>query len=371
MKKKYVLFLLGTFLISFLSGIALSGEPKVKKQDPVIFFWYHFRSAVISNNLPKLQELTLFPFETTTSDGTVVKNPKGTFANLFRPLLDTSGNDGKTMREHIEEKEDLTEDERAALKEGEIRVASFRFRMVKNNCFFVGAGLPSPRASPGKNTPPHKPVMAIPVTVMKPNSVPPPPVVEVQPTAAIPPPLDVVEPEAVPPPAVVEADPVIDSAVEGALVNLAASPPKTEPFVREASKQPARLAPPPEPAVDPRRDTVFRFFWVEFRQAVLDNDVSKIKSLTRFPFETKGPLEDDRTKKVISREFDLLWPRLLETDPHSWGPLRDSMKELIARRDEPRVEEISTEPKGEVQIGVFVFRKIKNRWLFTRAIIAE
>jgi hypothetical protein len=47
------------------------------------------------------------------------------------------------------------------------------------------------------------------------------------------------------------------------------------------------------------------------------------------------------------------------------------MRELIERREEPSVEEIATEPSGEIQIGIFVFRKSKNRWRFTRAILAE
>ncbi|MBK8576390.1 MAG: hypothetical protein IPN90_12175 [Elusimicrobia bacterium] len=82
-------------------------------------------------------------------------------------------------------------------------------------------------------------------------------------------------------------------------------------------------------------------------------------------------MEEDKKKKYVAKEFDLLWPRLLESDPHSWGPLRDSMKELIERREEPSVEEITTEPTGEVQVGIFIFRKTKSRWFFTQAILSE
>lgn len=339
MKNKLSVRFLGAILGSSLMGIALAGEPKVKGQDPAIFFWYHFRTAVPSNNQPKLQGLTLFPFEATIADGTVVKNSKAKFALLYRTLLDTPGKEGKTMRDLITAKEDLTDTERETLKNGELQIASFRFQTIKHKCFFVGADLSLTKKPPQKAPPP--PVVVAPVAVEAPIALPLPPA---------------------PPP-----EPVVDPLAEEELVNLAASPPKAE----IPSKEPALKMPSSEPAIDPRRETVFRFFWVEFRNAVLDNDVATIKSLTRFPFETKGPLEDDPKKKFVAREFDLLWPRLLETDPHSWGPLRDSMKELIARREEPSVEEISTEPSGQVQVGVFVFRKIKNRWMFTRAIVAE
>jgi hypothetical protein len=326
----------GGMVALFLLGTVFAGEPKVKGQDPAIFFWYHFRTAVTTNNLPKLQGLTLFPFETTTDGARGVKNSKAKFALLYRTLLDTPGQEGKTMRDLISAKEDLTNDERDALNNGEIQIGSFHFRSIKKKCFFVGADL-SVTKNPLPKTPPPPPESAVPVPPEKSMAV-------LLPSS-------------------VDPEPTVQQTVEGELIHLAASPPKTRP--------PVPLPHSSEPAVEKHQETVFRFFWVEFRKAVLDNDVAAIKSLTRFPFETKGPLEDDPKKKFVAREFDLLWPRLLETDPHSWGPLRDSMKELIERREEPSVEEISTEPSGLVQVGVFVFRKIKNRWVFTRAIVTE
>ncbi len=319
----------GAVLAFSYSAIALAGEPKVKGQDPAIFFWYHFRTAVMSNNLPKLQGLTQFPFETTAADGTAVKNSKAKFTLLYRTLFDTPGKEGKTMRDLITAKEDLSDAEREALKNGEIQIASFRFRTIKKKCFFVGADLSSGKSNPPKSATPA-PVAVVPVA------------------------LPVEEPPIAPEPVTDELAPPV-TVDEKTIVN-EGPPPKKSP-----------VATP----VEPRQDNVFRFYWVDFRRAVLDNDVAAVKSMTRFPFETKGPLEDDPKKKFVAKEFDLLWPRLLETDPHSWGPLRDSMKELIARREEPSVEEISTEPTGQVQVGVFVFRKIKNRWWLTRAIISE
>lgn len=301
MKNKLAVLFLSVGMIG--SGFAIAGDPKVKKQDPTVYFWYHFRTAVVNNNFPDFQKLTLFPFETTTPDGTIVKNSKSAFPTLFRTLLDTPGQEGKTMRDIITKKEDLTAEERAGLIGGEIQVASFRFRMAKNKCFFVGAGPMSTLDRPNKSPPPGGPIVTTPLEKEIPH-----------------------------------------------------------PLVQE---------PVSEPKVDPLRGSVFRLFWVDFRQAVLDNDVSTVKSLTRFPFETKGPLEEDKRRKFLAKEFDVLWPRLLETDPHSWGPLRDSMKELIGRREEPVVEEIATEPTGKIKVGSFEFQKIKNRWYFTRAIVSE
>jgi hypothetical protein len=157
---------------------------------------------------------------------------------------------------------------------------------------------------------------------------------------------------------------------EPPLENLARSEPKSAAVVPASSRM--KLVKEPKPKTEePRKYPAFRFYWIDFRRAALDNEVDTIKTLTRFAFETKGPLEGDKTKKYVAREFDLLWPRLLEADPHAWGPLRDSMKEMIARREEPSVEEMATEQTGQIQVGVFIFRKIRDRWLFTRAILPE
>lgn len=134
-------YLFGLFLFSFAPALALGGDPKVRKQDPAIFFWYHFRTAVIQSNLPKLKELTRFPFETTAADGTITTTPRGSFAALFHPLLETPGKNKKTMRDLITAKEDLTTEERETLKEGEIQIGSFRFQTIKKVCYFVGASL--------------------------------------------------------------------------------------------------------------------------------------------------------------------------------------------------------------------------------------
>jgi hypothetical protein len=335
-KQHTVCMRMGLVLVAVISSVALGGEPKVKKQDPTVFFWYHFRTAVIQNNLPKLKELTHFPFETTAADGTVTKTPRASFATLFHPLLGTPVAKGQTMRDLITAKEDLTNEERVALKEREIQIGSFRFRTEKNVCYFVGASLSPDPSRPPPPTPAVPAVAPVPSKKTKPVS----PVAEPTPRPAF---------------SEIEEEP---------LENLAASPPKQK-------HPPPSIAPVLTPEEDPAQSAVFRFYWAAFRQAALDNDVEKIKSLTKFPFETKGPLEGDKKKKHVGKEFNLLWPRLLETDPHSWGPLRDSMKELIERREEPSVEEIATERTGEVKVGIFIFRKIKTRWLFTRAIIPE
>jgi hypothetical protein len=305
-----------------LSILGHAGEPRVKKEDPAIRFWYQFRSAILENNVEKLTALTHFPFETTSPEGGSTRHAKNSFPSLYHPLLDTRI-EGQTMGSLMKEKEDLTADERSSLKEGEIEIGSFRFRTIKGKCYFVSATL-------GKKTPSNLPTWPKPVAQPTEKSQPSP------------------------------NRKVHDSAIPSAQTRAKKDSPQ--------GVSPSKIDLPPTPSA--HRD-VFRLFWAQFRQAALDHDIGEIRSLTKFPFETKGPLEEDRKKKYNSREFDLLWPRLLEADPHSWGPLRDSMKALIARRNEPTVEEITTEPTGQVQIGIFIFRKIKDGWYFTRATVAQ
>ncbi|MBL8023356.1 MAG: hypothetical protein JNK54_03620 [Elusimicrobia bacterium] len=303
--------LLALLIFPFLAP-AQAGEPRVKKADPSIRYWYQFRSALLENNIDKLISVTYFPFEITTSDGKIEHHSRTTFPPLYHLLMDTEI--GKeTMRPFLLGKEELTREERNALKNGEIKIGSFRFRNIKGKLYFVGAKIgrdfPLRQMAPETNSHPSQ---------------------EPHPT------------------------PSKNSGVS--FSNSART------FTRHSS--------PTTPEVRERVD-VFRFFWITFRQAALDNNTRVIQSITKFPFETKGPLEDDRKKKFIPREFERLWPRLMEADPHSWGPLRDSMKALIARREEPTAEELKSEPTGHVQIGIFLFRKIKERWYFSGSVFSE
>jgi hypothetical protein len=317
--------LLRTAAMSILIGSVIpammrADGPRVKKQDPAIYFWYHFRSAVTANQFQKIESLTRFPFEMVPPDGTPVQLGKGAFREKIQGLLDHPVPDGRTMRELIQQKEDLTPEERATLANGEVTVGVFRFRTIKEKSYWVGSVSPAGRHS--------KTSVSAPPTAAKPAAS----------SAKLP----------------SQADETLD------VDNLALAP---------STLQDPEKPQSPQETADPRTESVFRFYWVEFRRAALSNDFKTLRQLTRFPFELKGPLEDDKVKKYPAREFDLIWPRLLEADPKSWGPIRDSMRELIERREEPSVEEIAAEPSGEIQIGIFVFRKSKNRWRFTRAII--
>lgn len=317
------LVLRAALVLISLSILGHTGEPRVKKEDPTIRFWYQFRSAILENNIEKLTAITNFPFEITSPEGESTRHATNTFPSLYHPLLNTRI-DGKTMGAVMKEKEDLTADERSALKENEIEIGTFRFRTIKGKCYFVGATL-------GKKT--HPNLHNSPKSAAEPTEKP-------QPS----------------PNKKVHDDSTIPAAQTRAQED---SPQRVSPLKTDL------------PSTTSAHSGVFRLFWVKFRQAAMDHNIGEIRSLTQFPFETKGPLEDDRKKKYNSHEFDLLWPRLLEADPHSWGPLRDSMKALIARRNEPTVEEITTEPTGQVQIGIFIFRKTKDRWYFTRATLAQ
>lgn len=361
-------FLLRTAAMSILVGSVIpammrADGPRVKKQDPAIYFWYHFRSAVTANQFQKIESLTRFPFEMVSPDGPPVQLGKGAFREKIQGLLDHPAPDGRPMHELIQQKEDLTPEERATLANGEVTVGVFRFKTIKEKCYWVGSvSAPKPAAKPAASTVPPLSQEAETLVLRPDNSG----YLSGAESASISRREEGAyreyvtdeqrrsRPESAPrngpnyPVATLDAD------------NLALAPPALQDPVKPQS---------PQETADPRTESVFRLYWVEFRQAALSNDFKTLRRLTRFPFELKGPLEDDKVKKYPAREFDLIWPRLLEADPKSWGPIRDSMRELIERREEPSVEEIAAEPSGEIQIGIFVFRKSKNRWRFTRAII--
>ena len=67
-----------------------------------------------------------------------------------------------------------------------------------------------------------------------------------------------------------------------------------------------------------RNDTTkvdFQSFWQIFRTVVIDNDTNEIVQLTNFPFETRGPMDDDPIHRYDKKEFvkylGLIWIKQL------------------------------------------------------------
>jgi hypothetical protein len=218
--------------LSLLSGLTLLspllGEgPRVKKQDPAVYFWYYFRTAVMANQFQKIELLTRFPFERTTAEGATTRLAKGAFREKVIGLLDLSDGAGRTMRALIEQKEDLTPAERAALSGGELTIGLFRFKTIKEKCYWVGSieteNLQAKTSLPG--TP-------------------------------------------------LAAKPTMDTATPP--VKPTGKPIDENPALAPSALQTAETPQSPQEIVDPRTDSVFRFYWIEFRRAALSSDFEKM-----------------------------------------------------------------------------------------------
>jgi hypothetical protein len=109
----------------------------------------------------------------------------------------------------------------------------------------------------------------------------------------------------------------------------------------------------------------FLSFWREFRAAVLAPDTTKIDTLTRFPFRTRGPLDSDPVQSHTREQFRPLWPKLLASDP-GLKPQPETMRQLIQRTERPGAQDWKPgAPKA--RIGNFVFEQANGKWLFTFA----
>jgi hypothetical protein len=116
----------------------------------------------------------------------------------------------------------------------------------------------------------------------------------------------------------------------------------------------------------------FHSFWSEFRQAVVDNDKTKIASMTRFPFKVRGPDDSDPVKQYDRPGFLSIYERLVVQRvylPEAGQIVAKSMRELIAGKSEITPEDFLT--KNVVRFQQFEFERSKGRWWFTRAYLEE
>ncbi|HZF67584.1 MAG TPA: hypothetical protein VEZ47_06075 [Gemmatirosa sp.] len=103
--------------------------------------------------------------------------------------------------------------------------------------------------------------------------------------------------------------------------------------------------------------TSFRTFWTAFRSAALAGDTVRVAALTRFPFRTRGDMDDDSVRRHARRAFPALFvERALTVDPGlSIEP--ETMRDLIARTIVPGDGVVHADGR-RARVGAFVFERV-------------
>ena len=104
----------------------------------------------------------------------------------------------------------------------------------------------------------------------------------------------------------------------------------------------------------------FQKFWNEFRLAVIKNDVDKVKSVTIFPFETRGEMDSDALVKYNKKEFNKLLRAYLLQEAYWLNEERSiTHYEEIKRTIKPSESQVQ---ENEVRIGNLVFELKDGDW---------
>lgn len=113
-------------------------------------------------------------------------------------------------------------------------------------------------------------------------------------------------------------------------------------------------------------------FWSTFRQAVVDNNKERIASITRFPFEVRGPDDSDPVIRYDRKGFLAIYERLVAQSvymPSEGKIVPKSMRQLISDKQELSPQDYLT--SDAIQFHQFEFERIEGRWYFSRAFLEE
>lgn len=113
-------------------------------------------------------------------------------------------------------------------------------------------------------------------------------------------------------------------------------------------------------------------FWAEFRAAILSNDKEKVASLTKFPFEVRGPDDGDPLVYYDKKGFLGILNDILNQPVYQMKGTNiksTTMGEIVKNKTELSDSDLLSDDFARAEL--FTFIKEKNRWLFNRAYIEE
>ena len=123
---------------------------------------------------------------------------------------------------------------------------------------------------------------------------------------------------------------------------------------------------------EPSAAGLFKSFWAEFRTAILNGDMEKVVSLTKFPFEVRGPDDSDPVVYHDQNAFMKIYNDLLNQQIYKMTGSKlttISMREIIKNKPNAIAGDLLSDDFARVE--QFTFIKVKNSWLFNRAYFEE
>jgi len=112
----------------------------------------------------------------------------------------------------------------------------------------------------------------------------------------------------------------------------------------------------------------FQKFWSEFRSAVMSGDKAKVSRLTRFPFETRGPLDDDPVIGHDRQWFLKAYEELMDMDT---GLTREPGAMRLLIKNTPTITSKDAVRRDWARVGDFEFERIDGKWWFNFAFVEE
>lgn len=127
-------------LIMSVSSISCNAETNLDRAQSFSTFWKEFRLPALNNNMPRILEMTRFPFKVKGDldmDGSKHLN-KIEFEKQFNSLMKQDVRENLTpesMRQYIKKNKSIS----PKIDDGQTNVALFSFELVKGKWYFVSA----------------------------------------------------------------------------------------------------------------------------------------------------------------------------------------------------------------------------------------
>jgi hypothetical protein len=113
-------------------------------------------------------------------------------------------------------------------------------------------------------------------------------------------------------------------------------------------------------------------FWRQFRQAVTDNNVNQLLTLTKFPFEVRGVDDSNPIQNLGKKNFKTFFKRLIGQKvliPANGTIVEKSMQQLIFEKKTLKKEDCLT--SEIIRVYQFEFQNTDGQWFFIRAYLEE